>query len=120
MLTNRGHFALAVNGYNDHVHIFIDYSCKELIEVLVREVKKSMSNFIKENKLCKFKFEWQSGYGVFSHGYREKEQIIRYIMNQEKHHTRRTFKEEYLSLLERFEIKFKNEYVFEFFDDSQD
>jgi REP element-mobilizing transposase RayT len=48
MLTNRGNFALAVNGYHDHVHLFFDYSCKELIEDLVREVKKSMSNFIKE------------------------------------------------------------------------
>jgi REP element-mobilizing transposase RayT len=117
MLSNRGHFALAVNGYQDHVHMFFDYSCKELIEDLVREVKKSMSNFIKENNLCNFHFQWQSGYAVFSVGYREKDKFINYIKNQDTHHAQRTFKDEYMSLLESYEIEFKNEYVFKFLND---
>ena len=57
-LTNRGHYALAVNGYNDHIHIFIDYSTNELISDLVREIKKSMSNFIQHKNFCQSKFEW--------------------------------------------------------------
>ena len=117
MLSNRGHFALAVNGYHDHVHLFFDYSCKELIEDLVREVKKSMSNFIKENHLCKFHFQWQPGYAVFSVGYQDKVKIINYIKNQEVHHSQRTFKDEYMSLLNNYEVEFKNEYVFDFIND---
>ena len=117
MLTNRGHFALAVNGYHDHVHLFFDYSCNELIEVLVREVKKSMGNFIKDNKLCKVPFQWQSGYAVFSVGYREKDKIINYIINQEAHHNKSTFKDEYMLLLENYQVEFENEYVFQFLDD---
>ncbi len=116
MLTNRGHFALAVNGSHDHVHFFIDYSCKELIEDLVREVKKSMSNFIKDNRLCKFHFQWQSGYAVFSVGYREKGRVINYIKNQDVHHSQGTFKDEYMSLLKNYDVEFKNEYVFDFLD----
>ncbi len=115
-LTNRGHYALAVNGHHDHIHIFIDYSTKELISDLVREIKKSMSNFIRTNNLCPSKFEWQSGYGVFSHGTREKSIIIEYIKNQEQHHRKKKFKDEYKSQLKNFDIELKGEYVFQFFD----
>lgn len=113
-LTNRGHFTLAVNGYHDHIHIFFDYNGKELIEEVVREIKKTSSNYIKERGLTSAKFEWQSGYGVFSHGFRERDTIIKYIVNQEAHHSRRSFRNEYLSLLKSFEVDFKNEYVFDF------
>jgi len=116
VLRKRGHYPLAVNGYSDHVHLFFDYSTKELISDLVREVKKSMSNFIKDNDLTPFHFEWQTGYGVFSHGKREKGQIIEYIRNQEAHHSKRSFRDEYMSLLQLFEIEFKDEYVFDFLD----
>ena len=116
-LSQRGHYALAVNGHFDHIHLFFDYSCKELIADLVREIKKSSSKFVKENQLSKYKFEWQSGYGVFSNGYRERDMIIKYILNQEINHTTRSFKEEYMSLLKNYEIAYKNEYVFRFFED---
>jgi REP element-mobilizing transposase RayT len=117
-LNKREHYSLAVNGFTDHVHLFFDYNCNELISDLVREIKKSSNDFIKEKGVCKEKFEWQSGYGVFSNGYREKDTIIKYILNQEKHHSKRKFQEEYLSLLENHEIEFKNEYVFEFFEEN--
>ncbi len=113
-LNARGHYSLAVNGHHDHVHIFFDYNGKELIEDLVREIKKSSAKFIKDERLSNFKFEWQSGYGVFTHGYREKPTIIEYIRNQEEHHSKTTFKEEYLSFLKAYDIEFKKEYLFEF------
>ncbi|WP_304231821.1 IS200/IS605 family transposase [Jiulongibacter sediminis] len=116
-LTNRGHFTLAVNGYHDHIHIFFDYNGKELIEEVVREIKKTSSNYIKERELTSAKFEWQSGYGVFSHGFRERDAIIKYIVNQEAHHSGRSFRNEYLSLLKSFEVDFKDEYVFDFISD---
>ena len=116
-LNNRGHFSLAVNGYNDHAHLFFDYNCEELISDLVREIKKSSNEFINTNDFCSGKFEWQNGYGVFSNGYREKDVIIKYIINQEKHHSKRSFKDEYFSLLDSYDVEYKNEYVFEFFDE---
>ena len=64
----------------------------------------------------KGKFAWQSGYGGFSYSRSQRGKIIQYIMNQEKHHKKRTFREEYLDLLKKFEISFKDEYVFEFYD----
>lgn len=113
-LNKRGNFSLAVNGYNDHVHLFFDYNMKELIPDLVREIKKSSNQMINENFMKNTKFEWQSGYGIFSHGRREKSIIINYITNQEQHHSKKKFKDEYLSLLKNFEIEFKDEYLFNF------
>lgn len=115
-LRKGGHYPLAVNGHLDHVHLFFDYSCNELISELVREIKKSSNQFIVQNKLSTFKFEWQSGYGVFSNSAAEKDRIIKYIINQNEHHNSRSFKDEYLSMLKKYEIDFKNEYVFEFFE----
>jgi len=115
-INQRRHYSLAVNGVEDHIHIFLDYNCNELIKDLVRELKKSSNAYIKDNKLCPYKFEWQSGYGVFSHGFREKDKMINYIKNQEIHHRQRTFQEEYLSLLKSYEVEFQNEYVFNFLD----
>ena len=116
IVNQRGHYSLAINGVEDHLHILIDYNCQELIEDLVREIKKSSNKFINENNLSPYKFEWQTGYGVFSHGYREKGIIIEYIRNQEEHHRKKTFKEEYLSFLKSYEIKFKEDYIFDFLD----
>lgn len=117
IVNQRKHYALAVNGSKDHLHIFLDYNGRELIEDLVREIKKASSNYIKEKKLSPFKFEWQSGYGVFSHGYREKSIVIEYIKNQEEHHQNKSFREEYMAFLKSYEIDFKEEYVFDFLED---
>ena len=68
------------------------------------------------NLLSKFKFHWQGGYGAFSYAHSQKDQVIKYVMNQEKHHEKKTFREEYLELLNRFEIKYNEKYLFEFFD----
>ena len=116
IINQRNHFSLAVNGVEDHIHIFLDYNCRELIEDLVREIKKASTSFINKNNFCPVNFQWQSGYGVFSHGYREKGIIIEYIRNQEEHHRKKKFREEYMKLLNSYEIDFKDEYVFNFLD----
>lgn len=115
-LNKRGNYSLAVNGSFDHVHLFFDYKGKELIRDLVREIKKSSNTFIKDRKLTRFKFQWQSGYGVFSHSNREKGTIIQYIMKQEEHHQKVKFNEEYFKFLKDFEVEFKEEYVFDFLE----
>ena len=107
---------MAVNGTADHVHIFFDYKGHELIADLIRELKRGASNFIKDKKLCPYKFEWQSGYGVFSHSYKEKDRVIKYVLNQEEHHKTRSFREEYFLFLKENEVEFNEEYVFDFID----
>ena len=116
VVNQRGHYCYAVNGYSDHIHIFFDYKGHELISDLVREIKKISNAYINKKGLTPHKFEWQSGYGIFSHGSREKDVIINYIKNQEKHHMQKSFKKEYIQLLKSYEIEFQNEYVFEFYD----
>lgn len=115
-LNNRGNYSLAVNGSYDHVHLFFDHRDKELISDLVREIKKSSNSFIKDKKFTRSKFQWQTGYGAFSYSYREKGMIIEYIRNQEKHHQKVNFKDEYLLMLNDFEIDFKDVYLFDFLD----
>ena len=114
IVNQRDHYSLAVNGVEDHVHIFLDYNGNELIEELVREIKKASNAWINDNNFCPSKFEWQIGFGVFSHGYREKGIVINYIKNQETHHYKSSFREEYLALLKAYEIDFKEAYIFDF------
>jgi REP-associated tyrosine transposase len=83
---------------------------------LVRDMKSDSSDWVNRRKLARGKFAWQEGYGAFSYGHSQLDTIIRYIQNQQKHHQKRSFKDEYLSFLRKFEIEFKQEYVFEFFD----
>ena len=82
---------------------------------LVRDIKSDSSEWVNRKKLARGKFAWQEGHGAFSYGHSQLDTIIRYIMNQERHH-HRSFKDEYLTLLRKFEIEFKEEYVFEFYD----
>jgi len=114
ILKKRGHYPLAVNGHKDHVHLLFDYSLKELPAELVRELKKASNQFINEHYVSNNLFNWQSGYGIFSVGWKEKDQMIQYIVNQEQHHESRSFKDEYLALLNAYNIEYKDEYVFDF------
>jgi hypothetical protein len=85
---------------------------------LVRDVKKSSSSFIKQERFSKFHFEWQVGYGVFSYSHSHLDNIAQYIMNQKEHHKKKTFKQEYLGFLKKFEIEFKEEYAFSWIADA--
>jgi len=116
VINRRGHFSLAVNGVQDHIHIFLDFNGKELIEDLVREIKKSSNAFIRNNNLCASKFEWQSGYGVFSYSYKQKDMIIKYVLNQEEHHKKQTFRQEYINALKSYEVDYNSKYVFDFLE----
>ncbi len=84
---------------------------------LIRDVKNNSSKFINERKFVKGKFQWQEGFGAFSCGHSEVERIYNYILNQEAHHKKKTFKQEYFEFLDNYEIEFKNEYLFEWFDE---
>jgi protein-arginine kinase activator protein McsA len=87
------------------------------ISDLVREIKKSSNTFIKEKKFTRFNFQWQEGFGAFSYSHSALDNIILYIQKQKEHHKGSTFKDEYLLMLNKFEIEFKDEYLFEWIEE---
>jgi putative transposase len=104
---------LAINGMPDHIHFVIGMRPSCCLSDLVREIKKSSNDFITDNKFTKYKFNWQEGFGAFSYSHSQLDKLISYVLNQKEHHKKRTFKEEYLSLLKIFEIEFKEQYLFD-------
>jgi putative transposase len=116
ILSNKGHYPLSVNGYRDHVHIFFELKPAVSISKTMEEVKANSSRWINENNFLHGNFRWQTGYGSFSYSRSQRNDVIQYIMKQEKHHKRQTFKEEYLSLLNKFEVEYDERYLFEFYD----
>jgi REP element-mobilizing transposase RayT len=108
---------LAIGSMPDHLHILIGYNLNQLIPDLVEEIKTSSNSWIKGKRLSKFKFEWQKGYGAFTHSYSQIDTVVKYILSQEEHHKKKPFKEEYFEILEKNNVEFKEEYLFEFFCD---
>ena len=118
IVQNKGQKMLSINGTSNHIHFFIGMKPSCCLSDLVREIKKSSNTFIKEKKFSKFNFQWQEGFGAFSYGHSQLSDVIQYIENQKTHHKKRTFKEEYLAFLKAFDIDFKDEYVFQWFDEN--
>jgi REP element-mobilizing transposase RayT len=117
IITNKGHKSIIVNGVSDHIHIFVGLKPSMAISDLVRDIKNNSSNFINDKKFLESKFSWQEGYGAFSYAHYQIEQVYNYILNQEKHHHKQTFKDEYLEFLEKFQIEYNEKYLFEWIDE---
>jgi REP element-mobilizing transposase RayT len=107
---------IIVNGMPDHIHAFVGLKPSMSISDLVRDIKNNSSNFINDRKLVKGKFSWQEGYGAFSYAHSQIENVYKYILNQEEHHKKKTFKEEYLDFLKKFEINYDEKYLFEWIE----
>lgn len=117
IFANKKQKILAIYANPDHLHVFFNYKNLQItIPDLIKTVKIESTNFINEKKFCSGKFSWQEGYGAFSYAKSQKDKVVNYILNQEKHHVKKNFKEEYLEMLEAFEIEFKDEYLFEFYN----
>jgi REP element-mobilizing transposase RayT len=112
IVQNNGHKMLAINSAGDHIHIFIGLNPKQSISDLMRLVKGDSSEFININKLTKRKFYWQQGYGAFSNSHSQIDAVVKYIQKQKEHHTRKTFKNEYLKMLNDHEVAYDTRYVF--------
>lgn len=108
--------SIIVNGMPDHIHAFIGLRPSIAIADLVRDIKNNSSNFINEHKWVKNKFAWQAGYGAFSYSHSHIDNVYKYILNQELHHKKKTFKEEYLEFLKKFTIEYDEKYLFEWYD----
>jgi len=113
IVQNKEQKMLAINGMPDHIHFIVGMKPSCCLSDLVREIKKFSNDFIKEKKFTEFKFHWQEGYGAFSYSHSNLDKAIKYIMNQKEHHRKKTFQEEYMEFLKKFEIEFKDEYLFE-------
>jgi REP element-mobilizing transposase RayT len=112
----RDHKMLAINSMPDHIHIFIGLNPAQSISDLVRDIKSNSSAFIADKKLAKGKFSWQEGYGAFSYAHSQIDSVVKYILNQEEHHEKKTLKEEYFDFLKKFEIDYEEKYLFEWIE----
>jgi putative transposase len=116
IVQHYNHKLLAIGAMPDHIHILMGYNVNRLIPDLVEEIKTSSNKFIKESGLSKFRFGWQKGYGAFTYSHSDIDRVVKYILNQEDHHRKKSFREEYFEILRINEIEFKDEYVFDFFE----
>jgi len=116
IITNKGQKSIIVNGMPDHIHAFIGLKPSMAISDFVRDIKNNSSNFINKNRFVKGKFSWQEGYGSFSYSQSHIEQVYNYILNQEQHHHKKTFKEEYIEILQKFQVDFDEKYLFEWIE----
>jgi putative transposase len=108
---------IIVNGVTNHVHLFIGLKPAMALSDLVRDVKNNASNFINEQKFVRNKFSWQEGFGSFSYAHSQIRHVYQYILNQEAHHVQKTFKQEYLEFLKKFEIEYDEKYLFDWNED---
>ncbi len=116
IVAGKGQKPLAVNGMSDHIHVLVGLKPAMRISDLIRDIKNNSANFINEKGWLNQKFCWQEGYGVFSYSESNYGKVIDYIKDQKKHHEKRTFQQEYLLLLKKFNIPFEEKYLFEFYD----
>ncbi len=113
VIKEKGHILLAINGIPNHVHLLIGYKPNISLSDLVRDLKSSTSKFINENKLLRGYFSWQEGFGGFSVGHTQVNTVAQYIQLQKIHHKEKSFRKEYIDLLQMSEIQFDEVYLFD-------
>ena len=113
LINETGCKTIIVNGVEDHVHCFLGLKPTIAVSELMKSVKAKSSKYINDHKLTNNRFEWQEGYGVFSYSHSHIDKVYRYIVNQEEHHRKKSFREEYIEMLARFQVPFDEQYIFE-------
>ena len=116
IVQNRGQKMLSIFCMPDHVHLLVGIKPSMTISDLVRDLKAGSSNFINQQHWVKGKFNWQEGFGAFSYSKSQIDNVIKYILSQEEHHKKTTFREEYFDFLKKFEIDYDEKYVFEWIE----
>jgi len=111
IVQNNKHKLLAINGMPNHIHIFIGYKPHQLIPDLLQDIKGSSSGWINKKGFVNGKFNWQESYGAFSYSRSHIDRVVKYIINQDHHHKEKTFREEYIELLNKFHIDFDERYI---------
>ncbi len=116
IIKNKNQKPIIVNGVADHVHVFVGLKPSMRLSDLVRDIKNNSSSFINEHKFIRGKFSWQEGYGAFSYAHSQIDNVYQYIANQEEHHRKKTFREEYREFLQKYEINYDEKYLFDWLD----
>jgi REP element-mobilizing transposase RayT len=116
IVTRRDQKLLAVYCMPDHTHVFVGMKPVLSISELARDIKAGSSKFINDNKWIQGKFSWQEGFGAFSHSHSKIDTVVKYILNQKEHHREKTFKEEYIDTLKKFEVEYDERYLFEWLE----
>jgi REP element-mobilizing transposase RayT len=112
IIQNHGHKVLCIGGIADHIHILFGFRPTQSLSELMQNVKRNSSEWINKENLVSEKFSWQEGYGAFSYSKSQLLRVITYIENQEEHHKKKAFVEEYKKILNDFEIKYDERYIF--------
>ncbi|ODS79194.1 MAG: transposase [Cytophagaceae bacterium SCN 52-12] len=113
LINESGGKVIIVNGVEDHVHCFAEVKPAVSVSELMKKVKARSSKYINDHGLTPVRFEWQEGYGAFSYSRSQVKNVYRYIQNQEEHHRKQTFKEEYIGILEDFKVEFEDRFLFQ-------
>ena len=116
IIKGKGQKSIIVNGMPDHIHAFVGLKPAMPISDLARDIKNNSSNFINDQKFVKGKFSWQEGYGAFSYSHSHIGKVYDYILNQKSHHKKKTFRQEYIQFLKKFEVEYDEQYLFEWYD----
>lgn len=116
IVENREQKTLSIFCMPDHTHLFVGLKPNISTSDLVRDVKAGSSKFINDKAWMKEKFNWQEGFGAFSYSRSHIDSVCRYILNQEEHHSKRTFKDEYLELLKKFDVNYDEKYLFDWIE----
>ena len=114
LVNNRGSKLLAVHCMPDHCHLFVGFKPTISIPDFVKEIKVESNEFINSKCWTPCRFKWQEGYGVFSYSQSHIDRVCKYIINQEEHHKKQSFKKEYLKLLKHFNVEYNEKYLFDF------
>jgi REP element-mobilizing transposase RayT len=117
IITNHNCKTYAIYCNPDHTHIFIGMHPNISPSKLMEQVKSGSSKWINEKKIVKGQFNWQKGFGAFSYSKSHIDRVVKYVLNQPQHHKKQSFREEYLSLLKKFEVDYDVRYVFEWYDE---
>jgi REP element-mobilizing transposase RayT len=112
IVTNNGQKLIAINNMPDHFHILVGLKPDMALSDLVRDVKAGSSGFINERGWVQGRFAWQEGFGAFSYSHSQLTSVIRYIQNQERHHARKSFRDEYRDFLKKFNVPYDERYIF--------
>ena len=112
IIHNKKHKLYAIGGISDHIHVFVSMKPDVSVSDLVKDIKTNSTNWINERKFLNSKFAWQEGFGAFTYAKSQVDTVCRYILNQENHHKKMTFEEEYKKLLEKFGVEYDKRYLF--------
>jgi putative transposase len=113
IIKGKNQKSIIVNGVSDHIHALVGFKPVVSLSDLIRDMKNNSTNFINKNGYIKGKFMWQEGYGAFTYSHSQIDKVYNYILKQENHHHKKTFKEEYLEFLKKYEIEYNDKYLFE-------